>query len=40
MIEDFIIGVVLGFSLPFLVRFRSDILEFMKINIKKVKDET
>jgi len=31
MIEWLLIGIFIGFSLPFLIRWRSDIFEFMKL---------
>ena len=34
MIEDFLIGLFIGFSLPFLIRFRTDILTFLKLEKK------
>ena len=36
MIEDLLIGLFIGFSLPFLIRNRSEILEYLKINLKRV----
>jgi hypothetical protein len=39
MIEWVLIGCFVGFALPFLVRNRVEIMEFMRINVKKVKKD-
>jgi hypothetical protein len=39
MIEDLLIGVFIGFTLPFLIRNRGEILDYLKITMRKVKQE-
>lgn len=39
MVEDLIIGMVIGFSLPFLIRFRMEILEFLNLRKKESQKE-
>jgi len=39
VIEDLIIGMVIGFSLPFLIRFRVDILEFLNLRKKETEKQ-
>jgi hypothetical protein len=36
MIEDLLIGIFIGFTLPFIIRNRNEILEYLKITIKRV----
>ena len=39
MIEDFLIGLALGFSLPFLIRFREEIMEYLNLRRQKKNDD-
>lgn len=36
MIEDLLIGIFIGFSLPFLIRNRSEILDYLKITVRRI----
>ena len=35
MIEDFLLGIFVGFTLPFIIRYRGNIMAFLKVGKRR-----